>query len=62
MFDALRKNGVEFFGMQQLGRLAVGQLPKKISYLEEIYVDEKSRSDREMEETRSPQRKLGRRN
>ena len=46
------KNSAEFFGMQQLGQLAVGQratflltrgtagqLPRKLSYLEGIYVD-----------------------
>ena len=46
------KNGAEFFGMEKLGRLTVGQkatflitrgtvqqLPRKLSYLEGIYVD-----------------------
>jgi cytosine/adenosine deaminase-related metal-dependent hydrolase len=45
-------NGAKFFGMKQLGRLAVGQratflvtrgtaqqLPRKLAYLEGIYVD-----------------------
>ncbi|MCI5208757.1 MAG: hypothetical protein D3910_08175 [Candidatus Electrothrix sp. ATG2] len=46
------KNGAEFFGMDQLGQLAVGQratflvtrgtakqLPRKLSYLEGVYID-----------------------